>query len=221
MGRAHPPPPFTSTFVTPSRRVVVPASCRLPLRASALRNSDAHFPGRYNGRVAFRICQFRKDDFEQLWAIDQECFPPGISYTRIELAFYMRRAHAFTLVAESVAPKAASGTESAAGLPPGRGIAGFIVGEGSTRGAGHIITIDVRAEARRHRVGTALLQAAEECLRAGGSRHVFLETAVDNAPALAFYKRHGYQLIKTIPRYYKNNLDALLLGKKLTSPAVS
>ena len=182
--------------------------------------SAAHFTGRYNGRVPFRIRDFRKDYFEQLWAIDQECFPPGISYTRIELAFYMRRPHAFTLVAENE-PQAASGAAPAAHLPPGTNLAGFIVGEGSTRGAGHIITIDVRADARRHRVGTALLRAAENRLRAGGSRHVFLETAVDNASALAFYKRHGYQHIKTIPRYYKNNLDALLLGKKLISPAGS
>lgn len=149
-----------------------------------------------------RIRDFRQDDFESLWAIDQQCFPPGISYTRIELAFYMRRPRAFTLVAET---------------EPADGIAGFIVGEASGRGAGHIITIDVRAEARRHRVGSALLRAAEERLRQGGSRHIFLETAVDNAAAIAFYKRHGYELIKTIPRYYKNNLDALLLGKRLTA----
>ncbi|MGE5206369.1 MAG: GNAT family N-acetyltransferase [Chlamydiota bacterium] len=154
--------------------------------------------------MSFRIRQFRKEDFEQLWAIDQECFPPGISYTRIELALYMRRPRAFTLVAEAVEP-----------IRAGSNIAGFIVGEATLRGAGHIITIDVRSEARRHRVGTALLQEAEERLCAGGSRHVFLETAVNNSPALAFYKRHGYELIKTIPRYYKNNLDALLLGKKL------
>jgi [ribosomal protein S18]-alanine N-acetyltransferase len=156
--------------------------------------------------VAFLIREFRKEDFEQLWAIDQECFPPGISYTRLELAFYIRRARAFTLVAE----------EGSAGSPPGRkGIWGFVVGEATPRGAGHIITIDVRGEARRHGVGSGLLQEAEQRLSAGGSRHVFLETAVNNAPAIAFYKRRGYELIKTIPRYYKNNLDALLLGKRL------
>jgi ribosomal-protein-alanine N-acetyltransferase len=160
--------------------------------------------------VGFRIRQFRKEDFEQLWAIDQECFPPGISYTRIELAFYMRRPRAFTLVAEGEGPARTPGPYAEA-----RHILGFVVGEASARGAGHIITIDVRREARRHRVGSALLQEAEARLGAGGSRHVFLETAVDNGPALAFYKRHGYELIKTIPRYYKNNLDALLLGKKL------
>jgi ribosomal-protein-alanine N-acetyltransferase len=70
-------------------------------------------------------------------------------------------------------------------------------------------------------VGTALLEAAEERLREAGSRHIFLETAVNNAPAIAFYKRHGYELIKTIPRYYKNDLDALLLGKRLKPVAGS
>jgi [ribosomal protein S18]-alanine N-acetyltransferase len=160
--------------------------------------------------VGFRIREFRKEDFEQLWAIDQECFPAGISYTRIELAFYMRRARAFTVVAEE------NGASPAGSPTSGARILGFLVGEASARGAGHIITIDVRAKARRQRVGTALLQAAEQRLRDAGSRHVFLETAVNNASALAFYKRHGYELIKTIPRYYKNNLDALLLGKRLS-----
>ena len=160
--------------------------------------------------MGFRIRQFRKEDFEQLWAIDQECFPAGISYTRIELAFYMRRARAFTLVAEKEGAGPTPATEQA-----GRGILGFLVGEASARGAGHIITIDVLPGARRHRVGTALLEAAEQRLRGDGSRHVFLETAVNNAAAIAFYKRHGYELIKTIPRYYKNDLDALLLGKRL------
>ncbi len=160
--------------------------------------------------MSFRIRQFRKEDFEQLWAIDQECFPAGISYTRVELAFYMRRPRAFTLVVEGEKASATAATGQTS-----RGILGFLVGEASARGAGHIITIDVRPEARRQRVGTALLEAAEERLRGDGSRHVFLETAVNNAPAIAFYKRHGYELIKTIPRYYKNHLDALLLGKRL------
>ena len=166
--------------------------------------------------MGFRIRQFRKEDFEQLWAIDQECFPAGISYTRIELAFYMRRARAFTLVAEKEEAGPTPATDQT-----GRGIMGFLVGEASARGAGHIITIDVLREARRHRVGSALLEAAEERLRGTGSRHVFLETAVNNAPAIAFYKRHGYELIKTIPRYYKNDLDALLLGKRLQPVAGS
>jgi ribosomal protein S18 acetylase RimI-like enzyme len=43
-----------------------------------------------------------------------------------------------------------------------------------------------------------------------------LETAVDNVPALSFYKRHGYDVIRTWPRYYSNGVDALLLEKDLS-----
>jgi ribosomal protein S18 acetylase RimI-like enzyme len=64
-------------------------------------------------------------------------------------------------------------------------------------------------------MGSRLLQAAEERLRSGGSRAVGLETAVDNLAALAFYKRHGYSVIRTWPRYYSNGVDALVMKKAL------
>ena len=60
-----------------------------------------------------------------------------------------------------------------------------------------------------------LLRAAEDRLRAAGSRAVGLETAVDNLSALSFYKRHGYNVVKTWPRYYSNGVDALVLRKEL------
>ena len=82
---------------------------------------------------------------------------------------------------------------------------------------GHIITIDVLREARRHRIGSALLAAAEVRLRAANCKAVRLETAVDNASAISFYKRHAYDVIKVIPHYYSNGLDALLLEKDLLS----
>ena len=47
-----------------------------------------------------------------------------------------------------------------------------------------------------------------------------LETAVDNVPALSFYKRHGYNVIRTWPRYYSNGVDALVLKKELEGRCV-
>jgi len=44
---------------------------------------------------------------------------------------------------------------------------------------------------------------------------------VDNIAALSFYKRHGFNVVKTIPRYYSNGVDALLLEKDLLSPLSS
>lgn len=91
---------------------------------------------------------------------------------------------------------------------------GFIVAHcGAT---GHVVTIDVGSKARRSGVGSVLLRKAEERMRAAGCRAVGLETAVDNVTALSFYKRHGYDVIRTWPRYYSNGVDALVLKKDLS-----
>jgi ribosomal-protein-alanine N-acetyltransferase len=96
-------------------------------------------------------------------------------------------------------------------------ISGFIVAEVGRRGVAHIITIDVVETARRSGIGSLLLRAAEDRLRASGSLAVALETAVDNVSALRFYKRHGYDVTKTLPRYYSNGTDALVLQKELAA----
>ena len=157
----------------------------------------------YNTPVKFHLRDFRAEDFDTLWKIDQLCFAPGIAYSRMELKFYMKRRGSFTLIAEG------------ADAPP---VAGFIVAEASRKNIGHIITIDVLPEARRFRVGSQLLEAAEERLLVAGCRGVVLETAVDNTAALSFYKRHAYFVVKTAPNYYSNGIDAFVLQKDLLRP---
>lgn len=153
------------------------------------------------------IREFRADDFDELWRIDQDCFAPGVSYTRAELQHYIKSPGAFTLIA--------TGAMAAAHAQQAAPIDGFIIAQKSARRNGHIITIDVREHARRAGLGSLLMQAAEENLRAGGCRVILLEVAVDNPKALAFYKRHGFNTLKTIPRYYQGSVDALLMGKRL------
>jgi ribosomal protein S18 acetylase RimI-like enzyme len=151
--------------------------------------------------VSFRIRQFEKTDFDTLWRIDQTCFDPQLAYSRPELAFYMRRPGSFTLVAE-----ADHGTLAT--------ILGFVVAE-TRRKSGHIITIDVIAEARRAGVGAALLRAAEERLLKDGAVAVALETPVNNEAAIRFYKLMGYFVEKTVAGYYSGQLDALVMTKEL------
>ena len=149
--------------------------------------------------MEFTLRDYRSADFETLWRIDQECFPPELAYSRSELAGYIRRQSSLTLVAELEGE-----------------IAGYIVAERGGRKAGHIITLDVRHPARRAGLGSKLMAAAEERLRTLGCSSILLEVAVDNAAAIAFYHRYGYATLATIPRYYNDRTDALLLGKKLT-----
>ena len=115
----------------------------------------------------------------------------------------------------AAAPDSGKGKKNLPPIPPANvAIAGFIVAE-AARASGHIITIDVIADARRSGVGSLLLRAAEDRLRATPCRSVELETAVDNISALSFYKHHGYSVIKTFPRYYANGVDALVLQKEI------
>lgn len=157
--------------------------------------------------MRFRLRDFTTADFDRLYEIDQACFPPGISYTRRELAYYMNLRGAFTLVAET-----------ARKTPE---IAGFIVGQKYPRGMGHIITIDTAEKFRRNGLGSLLMSAVEERLKAMGCHAVVLETAVDNAAAIAFYKRLGYFVLKTIPRYYQNRLDAFMMAKRIVAKPAS
>ena len=171
----------------------------------------------------FTLRNYQPKDFLALWTIDQSCFPPGIAYTRDELCWFIRRKGSFTLVAElrqgSLTSALASPPNNNSPARPARkasGILGFLVAN-AEHTHGHVITIDVRSEVRGNRVGSALLDLAEEQLRLRHCRAVRLETAVDNIGALSFYKKHGYAVTKLIPRYYSNGLDALVLEKALPS----
>jgi [ribosomal protein S18]-alanine N-acetyltransferase len=170
----------------------------------------------YNRDVSFSLREFQPGDFESLFELDQKCFPPGIAYSRRELARYMKMSGAFTLIAEAAAKRGARRKMNE--LPA---VAGFIVAQRHPRGMGHVVTIDTAAEFRRSGVGTLLMNAAEEKLIAGGCDAVFLETAVDNAAAIKFYKRLGYFVVKTLPRYYQNQVDAFLMAKRLDKKQVA
>ena len=146
---------------------------------------------------------YRPGDFQRLLEIDQACFVKGISYTAGEMRHFQSLSSAIRIVGEQQGE-----------------VQGFIIADKfrsrhSQQSMGHIITIDVMAEARRNGLGSRLLEAVEMQLREAGCAYVSLETAVDNLAALKFYKKHGYTTLKVLPRYYLDSVDALMMGKKL------
>jgi [ribosomal protein S18]-alanine N-acetyltransferase len=154
--------------------------------------------------VEFTIRQYRATDFDRLWRIDQLCFPPGIAYTQMDLTGFVTRRKAIALVAEF-----AQGNDFAGG------IVGFAVAQ-PVRKIGRILTLDIIPEARRFGLATKLMHACEKRLRAGGCDQVYLETAVNNEPALLLYHKLGYEIVRRLPLYYPTHaLDAYLMGKGL------
>jgi [ribosomal protein S18]-alanine N-acetyltransferase len=157
--------------------------------------------------VRVRLRDKQPQDFDTLWKLDQLCFAGGISYSKVELAHYIKLKSAFTIVAEA---------DMQEGEQRLTALCAFLIAHRRRGGFGHIITIDVDPYFRKHGVGTKLLGAAHERLAREGCHTMFLEVAVNNLPAIAFYKRHNYSVVRTIPRYYHSaGLDAFLMSAKL------
>lgn len=155
----------------------------------------------YNPGMPLTLRSYEPHDFAALHKLDQSCFPTGISYSRTTLRYFLTLPSADCVVAEE-----------------GGRIVGFIV-SGENPPLAHIITLDVEAKHRRQGTGTALLEALESNLALRGVRSILLETAIDNEPAVAFWKRRGYRIEATLKRYYLGRIDAYEMRKIL--PATS
>jgi ribosomal protein S18 acetylase RimI-like enzyme len=138
-------------------------------------------------------------EFPALHRLDRSCFPPGIAYSRMMLNYFLKQEAAECLIAAD-----------------GARIVGFILTEENPPLA-HIITLDVAESHRRQGVGTTLLQESERNLGLRGVRTILLETAIDNATAIAFWVHHGYRIEATLKRYYLGRLDAHEMRKILPS----
>lgn len=141
---------------------------------------------------------FHRSDFESMWRLDQECFAPGIAYSRSELRAFLSQKTEETIVAES----------------KGR-IVGFVIGWRRSRIEGHVITLDVAPSARRQGLGRRLMVELERRFCAAGVRRVRLETAVTNTAAIVFYERLGYRKVARLAGYYGPGLHAWKLEKNL------
>ncbi len=147
--------------------------------------------------LTFILRKYQPQDFEALYAIDQACYPPAIAYSRRDLRNYLRFPGADCLVAEA-----------------DNHTAGFILTAHDDHW-GYIVTIDVLEPYRRRGVGAMMLREAERELAARGVSEVTLETATNNASAIAFWKKHGYRTRGVIRGYYPGPVDALSMNKTL------
>lgn len=68
---------------------------------------------------------------------------------------------------------------------------------------------------QRRGVGGELLAAAVHHAVRDGAERMLLEVAADNAGAVAFYREAGFVEIDRRPRYYRNEVAALVLELRL------
>jgi ribosomal protein S18 acetylase RimI-like enzyme len=152
--------------------------------------------------VDIRLRSYTAADFDKIYVIDQACYEPRIAYSRTEMRQYLRFPGAECVVAEA----------SSENSPPA--MIGFCL-TAHKDSWGYVVTMDVLSEYRRHGVASMLLTEAERRLVAAGVRQIGLETATDNAPAIAFWQKHGYRKSGVRKNYYPGGRDAYTMAKRL------
>jgi len=151
--------------------------------------------------MALQIRPYGSDDFDALWRMDAACYAPEIAYSRRTMRAFLRLPGAECLVAED-----------------GGALLGFILTDRDGP-AGHVITLDVSPDARRRRIGTALVDAAQASLAAHGVREIELESSTANQAGVAFWQRHGYEAQGILQNFYENGEDAYWMTKTLPNAA--
>jgi ribosomal protein S18 acetylase RimI-like enzyme len=133
-----------------------------------------------------------------LHRIDCICFPPGIAYTFAELRFYLRHQKSVARVAER----------------EGR-IMGFVIGQVDGQ-AGHVVTLDILPEDRRHGTGSILMGALHAEFRDRKALVSDLEVSSRNDAAIRFYEKLGYRVVDFLPGYYGGSEDAYGMTLRLS-----
>lgn len=149
--------------------------------------------------MTFHLRAYVPADFDQLYEIDQLCYEPEIAYSRRELRNYMRFPGAACIVAEIAAR-----------------IAGFCLAAWQDE-IGYVVTMDVLPSYRRIGMASALLRDVEQKFLKAGVQAIWLETATENEPAIAFWQKHGFRKVRVRKRYYPGGRDAYSMTK-LTAP---
>ncbi|MCL1800608.1 MAG: ribosomal protein S18-alanine N-acetyltransferase, partial [Promicromonosporaceae bacterium] len=130
-------------------------------------------------------------DLGRIAELERLLFGPG-AWSQASLAEEARADNRWYVVAE---------------VPDGNviGYAGLWFGDDATQ----VMTVAVAPESQRQGVGRKLLAALVDKSILLGAREMFLEVAVDNAPALALYRDFGFLPIAVRKRYYQpGNIDA-------------
>jgi ribosomal-protein-alanine N-acetyltransferase len=97
-------------------------------------------------------------------------------------------------------------------------IAGFVLGQIAADEA-ELLSIGVARAWQRRGIGGLLTQELAASAARSGAKRLFLEVAIDNAPALALYRCQGFHPVGRREGYYERararDTDALVLAKTL------
>jgi ribosomal-protein-alanine N-acetyltransferase len=145
---------------------------------------------------ALRIRDFRPEDFETIYEIDQICFPADIAFSRKDFVFCFSHPKSIAFLAEERS-----------------GVAGFVLARIENRSSAHVLTLDVVPEMRGRGVGMQLMNRLHETLQEQGIRVSLLEVGIQNIRAQRLYEKLGYEVQGLLRGYYRGREDAFRMRR--------
>ncbi|WP_458206857.1 ribosomal protein S18-alanine N-acetyltransferase [Haladaptatus sp. NG-SE-30] len=97
-------------------------------------------------------------------------------------------------------------------------VVGYVVADlipNHGRALGHIKDLAVHPARRGEGIGRKLLERALAGLQVRDVRSVKLEVRASNEPAISLYRQFGFRYLRTVPRYYGDGEDAMVMVVEL------
>lgn len=152
-----------------------------------------------NGPVHYRL--YHRDDFAQLYAIEEICFQPPVRFSRRYLRQIIESGNSVTWVADQD------------GSVAGFSVVGFTTE--ADRTFAYIQTIEVTAAHRNEGIGSELLRRMEDSAVAAGATIMWLHVDAANEAAIRLYQAHGYRHQGRQEHYYDRGRAADVYVKSL------
>ena len=80
---------------------------------------------------------------------------------------------------------------------------------------GHVISVAVMPEFRRRSIGRGLVESALSALSGLSADECFLEVRITNDAAIELYRKLGFEITRTISRYYYDGSDAYVMTRQI------
>jgi len=154
----------------------------------------------------FNLRKFAPDDLQSVIQINRVCLPEN--YTDFFFMDLHQRFPETFIVAEENGK-----------------IAGYIMcrievglsnyGFGGLIRKGHVVSIAVLPQYRRKGIAQAVITRALEGMQYYKAKQCFLEVRVTNEAGVSLYKKLGFEITRTINRYYSDGEDAYVMTKRL------
>ena len=154
-----------------------------------------------------RLREYSSSDLRSIFALDQVCFTEPFRFSERAMQQFAEARNALTVIAEE------EGTGE---------IAGFSIAHVERAREGlvtYVVTLDVAPAYRRQGLARQMMQSVERQARDAGCEAVELHVWVENAAAISFYEREGYERSHIVKSFYGLGRHAFVYRRPLESAA--